>query len=69
MSKEAVLQVLERAIDDQAFAKQLKADFDAAIKGYELTAEEIAALKNGDEGGLRAMGVEERLSKGFALYR
>jgi len=39
MSKEAVLQVLERAIGDQAFASQLKANFEAAIKGYDLTAE------------------------------
>ena len=69
MSKEAVLQVLERAIGDQAFASQLKANFEAAIKGYDLTAEETAALRNGDEAGLRAMGVEERLSKGFWMFR
>lgn len=64
-----MLQVLERAIGEQALAGQLKADFDAAIKGYDLTAEEVAALKNGDEVGLRAMGVEERLSKSLLYYR
>ena len=41
MSKGAVLQVLERAIGDQAFATQLKANFNAAINGYDLTAEAI----------------------------
>ena len=69
MSKEAVLQVLERAVSDPAFREQLKTDFDAAVKGYELTAGEIAALKQGDEAGLRAIGVEERLSKGYVMYR
>ena len=69
MSNQVVLQLLERAISDQAFAGQLRADFDAAVKGYDLTAEEGAALKTGDEAGLHAMGVEERLSKGYAMYR
>jgi len=63
MSKQVVIQVRERAVSDQDFAKQLKANFDTAIKGYDLTADEIATLKKGDEGALRAMGVEERLSK------
>lgn len=53
MSKQVVIQMLERALNDQAFAKQLKTNFDAAIKGYDLIADEIAALKKGDEGTLR----------------
>ncbi|MBI5198768.1 MAG: hypothetical protein HZA09_01965 [Nitrospirae bacterium] len=65
MSKQAVIQVLEKALSDKAFVAQLKTNFDAAIKGYDLTTDEIAALKNGDEGALRAMGVDERLSKPF----
>jgi hypothetical protein len=69
MSQQAVIQVLERALSDDAFRAQLKANFDAAIKGYDLTADEIGALKKGDEGTLRAMGVDERLSKGFTFYR
>ncbi len=63
MSKQAVIQVLEHAASDEQFRAQLKTDFDTAIKGYDLTAEEIAALKKGDESTLRAMGVDERLSK------
>ncbi len=63
MSIQGVTQVLECAIRDEAFAAQLKTDLDAAIKGYDLTADEIAALKNGDEATLHAMGVDDRLSK------
>jgi hypothetical protein len=62
---QAVTQILERALSDPSFREQLKADFDAAIKGYDLTDSEKAALKKGDEASLRAMGVDERLSKPF----
>ncbi len=65
MSMQAVTQLFERALNDKTFAAQLKTDLDAAIKGYDLTADEIAALKKGDESTLRAMGVDERLSKWF----
>jgi hypothetical protein len=64
MSMQAVTQVLERAFSDAAFREQLKTNFAAAIAGYDLTADEIAALKKGDEATLRAMGVDARLSKG-----
>lgn len=63
MSLQPVMQVLEHALSDQAFANQLKANFDAAIKGYNLSADKVAALKKGDDATLRAMGVDERLSK------
>ncbi len=69
MSKQSVIQMLERALNDENFAAQLKIDFDGAIKGYDLTADEIAALKNGDESTLRAMGVDERLSKPWGTWR
>lgn len=64
MSVQAVTQVLERAVSDRSFREQLKTNFDAAIEGYELTAEETAALRKGDQAGLRAIGMDERLSKG-----
>ncbi len=66
MSMQAVTQLLERALNDETFATQLKTNFDTAIKGYDLTADEIAALKKGDASTLRAMGVDERLSKPVA---
>lgn len=65
MSMQAVTQILERALSDPTFRAQLKSNFDAAIKGYDLTDNEKAALKKGDETTLRAMGVDERLSKGY----
>ena len=65
MSMQAVTQVLERTLSDPTFREQLKTNFDAAIKGYDLTDNEKAALKKGDEVKLRAMGVDERLSKGW----
>lgn len=63
MSKQAITQILERALSDSTFRAQLKTNFDVAINGYDLNADEIAALKKGDESTLRAMGVDERLSK------
>ena len=58
-----IIQLLERAPSDEQFRAQLKTNFDAAIKGYDLTADEIGALKKGDDATLRAMGVNERLRK------
>ncbi len=63
MSKRGLIQVLERALNNESFREQLNTNFDAAVRGYDLTADEIAALKKGDEATLRAMGVDERLSK------
>jgi hypothetical protein len=65
---QAVTQILERALSDITFREQLKTNFDAAIKGYDLTPDEITALKKGDEATLRAMGVDERLSKGGGAF-
>ncbi len=65
MSVQSVTQLLERAASDEQFRAQLKTNFDAAVKGYDLTADEIAALKKGDESTLRAMGVDQRLSKPY----
>ncbi len=48
MSKEAVLAILERAAGDDKFISQLTDDFTEAIKDYELTWEEHAALTSGD---------------------
>ncbi len=63
MSMQAVTEILERALSDAAFREQLKTNFDATIKGYDLTDNEKAALKKGDETALRAMGVDQRLNK------
>ncbi|HZU07007.1 MAG TPA: Os1348 family NHLP clan protein [Chloroflexota bacterium] len=63
MSQEALAQVIERASTDAAFRAQLQSDPDRALAGYELTAEERAALLSGDPGQLQSLGVEQRVSK------
>jgi hypothetical protein len=69
MSKEAVVAVIERAIEDEAFRRMLSESPDEALSGYDLTPEEAEALKSGDEPKLRAMGLDERLSKWRFLRR
>ena len=66
MSREAVKQIISRAMAEPAFREQLRSDPDAALSGYELTAEEMQMLKGlpreSFENG--AMDLEERVSRG-----
>jgi hypothetical protein len=63
MASAAFEQVIERLATDDAFAAQLQSDKETALTGYDLTAEEKAALIDGDAAQLQAMGVDERVSK------
>lgn len=45
MSNEAVQSILERTVSDEGFRGELFADPDAALAGYDLTAEEATALR------------------------
>ena len=63
MSQENLTKVIERASTDAAFRSQLQSNPDAALAGYELTAEEKAALKSGDASKLSEMGVDSRMTK------
>ena len=67
MSKEALAKVVQRAISDGAFRRQLSSDPATALRGFDLTADESAAIRSGDAGRLTAMGVELRMSKAFTL--
>jgi hypothetical protein len=67
MSKEAVARVVQRAISDGAFRRQLSKDPASALKGFELSADEAAAIRSGDAGRLTAFGVDLRMSKAFTL--
>ena len=67
MSKEAITKVVQRAISDAAFRRQLSTDPTGALRGFDLSAEESAAIRAGDAGRLSAMGVDQRMSKSFAL--
>lgn len=67
MSKEAITKVVQRAISDAAFRRQLSTDSTGALRGFDLSADEAAALRAGDAGRLSALGVDQRMSKAFAL--
>jgi len=67
MSKEALAKVVQRAISDGAFRRQLSSDPATALRGFDLTSDEAAAIRSGDAGRLTAMGVELRMSKAFTL--
>ena len=62
--KEAIVKVLERAADDLAFITQLTYQGSKALRGYNLTPEEKAALVSGDINWIEAhIGkLDERLS-------
>jgi len=54
MSREALEAVIGRAVIDEEFRLALFADPDAALAGYELTEDELAALKMMDAESLDA---------------
>ena len=63
MSQEAMMKVLEKASTDTAFRDELKKNPEAALKSYDLTADERAALTSGDASKIESMGVDSRVSK------
>jgi len=54
INRKEILRVLERAANDNNFIALLTYHGSAALKDYDLTGEEKAALISGDEGWLRA---------------
>ena len=67
MSKEALAKVVQRAISDGAFRRQLSSDSATALRGFDLSADETAAIRSGDSGRLSSLGVDLRMSKAFAV--
>jgi hypothetical protein len=67
MSKEALAKIVQRAISDGAFRRQLSSDPGTALRGFDLSADEAAAVRSGDPGRLSALGVDLRMSKAFVL--
>lgn len=45
MSMEAVQAIIRKSVIDRAFAKKLMRNIDEAVKGFDLTQDEIAAVK------------------------
>lgn len=67
MSREALAKVVQRAISDGAFRRQLSTDPTGALRGYDLSADEQAAIRSADAGRLSTLGVDQRMSKAFTL--
>jgi len=67
MSKQDLIKVVQRSINDAAFRRQLTTDTANAIRGYSLTPDEVGALRSRDSGKLTAFGVDTRMSKVFAI--
>jgi hypothetical protein len=65
MSKEAVESVIGRAMVDERFRAAIFANPDEAYRAYDLTEEEVAALKSIDAETVEAMAgtLDERVSK------
>ena len=63
MSKAGLDALVQKAMADESFRKKIKENPDAALAGYDLTAEEKAAIKSGNAAKLRELGVDERITK------
>ena len=59
--------VVQRAISDDTFRRQLQSDPAAALRGFNLTPTEIAAIRSGDPAKLMSLGVDQRVSKAFTF--
>src|SRR2546421_9603147 len=59
--------VIQRAISDGAFRRQLQSVPAAALRGFNLTPDEVAAIRSGDSGRLMSLGVDQRMSKAFTV--
>jgi hypothetical protein len=67
MSKAGLEALTQRAMSDESFRQQIKTNPDAALAGYDLSAEEKAAIKSGNSAKLRELGVDERITKSAGL--
>lgn len=63
MSRQALVEAVERASTDAAFRSQLESDPTSALAGYDLTSEERKALVSREATQLHALGVEARITK------
>jgi hypothetical protein len=67
MSSKNLEKVIQRAISDAAFRRQLQSNPEAALRGFKLTADEVTALRASDAGRLMSLGIDQRMSKAFAM--
>ena len=67
MTREALAKVIQLAIGDASFRRQLSSDTAGALRGFDLSTDEVSALRAGDAGRLSSLGVDQRMSRAFAL--
>jgi len=67
MTKSTVHQVIQRAISDAGFRRRLREDPRSALQGYDLSPDERTAVTSADPTKLTRMGVDQRMSKAFAV--
>jgi hypothetical protein len=63
VSQEVLREVIERASRDAEFRDRLERAPDAALAGYDLTAEERTAVRNAGPEMLQALGLDQRVTK------
>jgi hypothetical protein len=70
MSKEAVQAIIGRAVVDYQFRESLFTDPDQVLAGFELTEEEVAALRALDVEAIASFAgaLDERISKAVAPF-
>jgi hypothetical protein len=62
MSRDAMIQIVERACTDAAFRAQLVSNPEGALVGYDLTPEEVAILHQVDPAIVDSLSMETRAS-------
>jgi len=67
VSKQTVNQVIQRAVSDAAFRRQLQRDPSGALAGFDLTKDERSAITSGDPTRLTSFGIDQRMSKAFVI--
>lgn len=63
--RKALEDVVSRALVEPGFRKLLREDPNTALAGYDLTPDEIAALREGNSERLMSLGIDERMAKLF----
>ncbi len=69
MSREGVAMFLTRIMEDAGFRDQVKANPDATLAQYDLTPDEVSAIKSADPAKIQELGVDERVSKAASADR
>ncbi len=70
MSVEAMIEVIERVSTDAEFSLQVRTNPDAVLLNFDLTDDELAALKSGNRRALRALGLPaEYIGRPVSLWR